>query len=45
MCALEALNGLIAIYGYEELRPYFDSLYEALNRRIDRNAEPPKQGR
>ena len=43
--ALEALDGLIAIYGYEELRPHFDSLYEALNRRIDGNAEPPKQGR
>ena len=43
--ALEALNGLIKIHGYEELRPNFDSLYEALNRRIEGDAEPPRQGR
>lgn len=43
--ALEALNGLISIHGYEELRPHFDSLREALNRRIDGDAEPPRQGR
>jgi len=42
--ALEALNGLITIYEYEELRPHFDSLNEALNRRIEGDAEPPKQG-
>jgi len=39
---LETLNGLIAIHGYEELRPHFDSLYEALNRRIEGDAEPPR---
>lgn len=43
--ALESLNGLIAIHGYEELRPHFDSLYEALNRRIEGDEEPPLQGR
>ena len=42
---LEALNGLIAIHGYKELRPHFDSVYEALNRRIDGDAEPSRQGR
>ena len=43
--ALESLNGLIAIHGYEELRPLFDSLYKALNRRIDGDAEHPRQSR
>ena len=37
--ALESLKGLIAIHGYEELRPHFDSLHEALNRRIDGDTE------
>ena len=43
--ALEALNGLISIHGYEELRPHFDFLQEALNRRIEGEAEPPRQSR
>lgn len=42
--ALEALSCLIAIHGYEELRPHFDSLYEALNRRIEGDTEPTKHG-
>jgi len=43
--ALEALNGLISIHGYEELRPHYDSIHEALDRRIEGDAEPPRQNR
>ena len=42
--ALGALGGLIDIHGYEALRPHFDSLHEALNRRIEGEPEPPKHG-
>ena len=45
MFSLEALNGLISIHGIEELRPHFDSIYEALSRRIEDDAEPTRQGR
>ena len=42
--ALGALGGLIDIHGYEALRPHFDALHEALNRRIEGDPEPPKHG-
>jgi len=42
--ALGALGGLIDIHGYESLRPHFDALHEALNRRIDGDLEPSKNG-
>jgi hypothetical protein len=42
--ALGALGGLIDIDGYEELRPHFDVLHEALNRRIDGGTELLERG-
>jgi len=42
--ALGALGGLIDIHGYEELRPHFDVLHEALNRRIEGDPELLERG-
>jgi len=43
--AFGALGGLIDIHGYESLRPHFDALHEALDRRIDGDPEPLGQER
>jgi len=42
--ALGALGGLIDIHGYKALRPHFDALHEALNRRIEGDPKTPKHG-